>query len=416
MALFKFFRSKSDEKAGTSSDDTGDRDPNENNSAVKSHTETGHTTNPTVQDTSQKTSDKDADITIEIVIDGKKAGSGTKKRAEMFDANNIVPLQVDLSYDAVLHEKELKEKEFYKPIEPFIEAIDGEMWKECIPSNVYSEFDFEFAKERAKKVYREFDGDVKKAKSFVFQGMKVSDRPYVLAMSIITWVDAKVSVDEMRKRGIKTYTIECNDRDKCCKEHSEQVYSLDDNLQLPPYKEGCRCRIRNEDGSPILNIDLRSKRKRRTYDPNNRPSNEEMYGSYIKNIKEDDCSYLKRMFTDEQIDHAKKIAIDMCRSGDVIMVEYNLPDYTKDPGEQKLVQTLITHSKVLDEIRIACNIYTNFPDQTPRYTIMCMDRKCPLCNKYGDNDVFEFKDPKAVYPPFYLGCKCRICVVPASRD
>ena len=54
----------------------------------------------------------------------------------------------------------------------------------------------------------------------------------------------------------------------------------------------------------------------------------------------------------------------------------------------------------LEEIRIACDIYTRFPNQTPRYTIMCEDKKCPLCNRC-ENTVFEFKDPKAVYPPFY---------------
>lgn len=352
----------------------------------------------------------------------QKIETSTKPSKQSECDNEIIPLKVnyDYQYYLKLHKEEEDEalNTLCTPIKDYHEAVMNEGWRRIIPDNEYSDSEINEAKDKALKVYELYAGDIKKAKnSFLFSGLKVSDAGYCLPMSIITWVDTKIAIDKIKKKGIENFKIDCNDRDDCCKMHKDLDYSLkDETVVLPPFKVGCRCRILTTDGISPNASELENFKQR--LDDNHAKkyaevTKEQMFAHSIELVESDKCEYLSELFTADQLQKAKDITIKMYKDGHGI--PFFVHDYTNDPIEQKLVITLMTHADVVDEIMCAADIYTRYPNQTARYTIRCPFDKCDYCQN-NDKQMYEYNNPNAKYPPFCLGCTCKISTEPAKPE
>lgn len=130
-------------------------------------------------------------------------------------------------------------------------------------------------------------------------------------------------------------------------------------------------------------------------------------------VEADDCRYLYDVLGEERTRRVKDIALKLCRS------EYGPSDffvkyYTSDPKDRKAVQSILTRSRVVKKMREAVQIQGTFGDWRPRYVVSCFQNDCPIC-KHWDGAEFEFGSDDCRYPPFCLGCRCKVTLVPVDR-
>lgn len=129
-------------------------------------------------------------------------------------------------------------------------------------------------------------------------------------------------------------------------------------------------------------------------------------------IEADDCRYLYDALGEDRVRHAKDMAIRLCRS------EYGPNDFfikyfTADPLEIKAIQTILTRSRTVKKMREAAQIQGTFEDWRPRYVISCFQNDCSIC-KCWDGKEFEFGSKDSKFPPFCLGCRCKVTLVPVE--
>ena len=130
-------------------------------------------------------------------------------------------------------------------------------------------------------------------------------------------------------------------------------------------------------------------------------------------IESDECDYLKDLMPEEQIVRAKELAARLCRS------EYGPSDhflnyFTADPVERQAIQTILTRCRTVMEIRMAVQIHEVFRHSEPRFRIDPRGRCCHICRQF-ERSEYTLGDNDRRYPPFCLGCRCRLSMTPLPK-
>lgn len=133
----------------------------------------------------------------------------------------------------------------------------------------------------------------------------------------------------------------------------------------------------------------------------------------IEIIESDGCEYLRDILSDEQISRAKELAVRLCRS-EYGPVDHFINYITADPLERKAVQTIITHCRTVMEIDTAVRIHEVFNKSEPGFIIRFHGTDCGLCKQF-EGCEYRLSDHDLRCPPFCLGCRCRLSMVPLPK-